>query len=73
MWDLLSPTPADCEDDLILRTKHEGRRRTIVSVYEAPPQFVGEHLTAYLAHFGQMLSASSDDLNGGWNFKIVRS
>lgn len=42
-----------------------------ISVYEVPPHIVREHLAAYLAQFGQIRSASSDNRTGGWSFKII--
>ena len=79
-WDILLPTPEDCLDmtrrdlitkDHIFRTEYEGRRRTRVAVFEVPPQVIGEHLAAYLKRYGEILTASCDNLNGGWSFEIM--
>lgn len=42
-----------------------------LSVFEVPPLGLGERLAAYLAGFGQILSASSNDLNWGWSFELM--
>ncbi len=51
MWDVLLPTSEDCvaaasreliNKEIILRTEYEGRRKTRVTVYEVPPQVIGE-------------------------------
>lgn len=52
MWDLLLPTVEDCvaasnrdliSKELIIRTEYEGHRRTLVAIYEVPPQVLEEH------------------------------
>lgn len=40
-------------------------------LYELLPQILGEHIAAYLFHFGKILIASSDVLNGLWSFEIM--
>lgn len=45
--------------------------KDLVSVFKVPPQVLGEHLAVYLVQFGQILSVTSDDLNGGWSFEIM--
>lgn len=42
-----------------------------VSVFKVPPQVLGKHLAVYLVQFGQILSVTSDNLNGGWSFEIM--
>lgn len=41
-----------------------GQAKDHVSVFEVSPQVLGEHVSVYLAHFVQILSASNEDLNG---------
>lgn len=42
-----------------------------LSVYEVPAQVLGEHVSAYMAQFGKILGASSDNLNVGEEFRIM--
>lgn len=67
---------ADCEDvssrdlitnDIVFRTEYESRRSIQLSVCEVPTQIVGEHLASYIYQFGQIISASYDELPEGWN------
>lgn len=70
--DYLGATSRDLiTKDLILRTNYEGRRRTSITVFEIPPQIVGNHLAVYLTQYGQILSSSDDDLNRGRTFEIM--
>lgn len=43
-----------------------------ILVYEVPTQCLGEHLAAYLVKYGQILSATSDELAEIWCFDIMR-
>lgn len=69
----------DCEDGsgrniitkyFIIRTAYVGRRTTPISVYEVRPYNLGEYFPTYLVRYGQILNATSDDMNGGWSFGI---
>lgn len=72
MWDILPPTAEDCvkvtsheliTKDLILQTEYQSQHRTPVTLLEVPPKVIGEHLAAYLIQYGQILGATSDNLN----------
>lgn len=44
---------------ICLSTKNDSRmERPFISVFEVPPQVLGENLAAYLVQFGQILSSS---------------
>lgn len=80
MWDVLLSPAANCEDalsldlitkDFILRTEYEDRWRNHVSIFKVPSQVIREHLAAYWVQFGQILNATTSDLNRGWRFEIM--
>lgn len=56
-------------NDLIMTTEYD--RRHSVVVYEVPSLVIGEHIPAYFNQYGLILSATSDNLNGGQNFHII--
>lgn len=73
MWDVLLPTFVDCLDASNHETHHYNMRVRMHAypIFDVSPQVLGENLVTYLIQYGQILNASSDDLNGVWSFEII--
>lgn len=80
MCDVLLPTAEICIEVaswklitkyLIIRTEYEAQRR-LVTVLEVPSQVIEEHFAVYLFQYGQMLGATSNNLNGSFDIMLGR-
>lgn len=69
MWHVLLPRPADCED---ASSRFLIAKNLIIRIeYGGPPSGYRGVLGRFLDQFGQILIASSDDLNEGDSFDII--
>lgn len=48
-----------------------GLKKDPITVFEVPPQVLGENLAAFFMHYGQILRATSNNLSGRWSFDIM--
>lgn len=79
-WNELLPTGEDClelskreliKNYLILRTDYEYCRTAIIAVFKLFSRMSGEKLASFFMQYEKILVATSDNLNGVWNFDIM--